>query len=187
MYDTIFYINHINIIGGIETFFYQLAKQFEDRDITIVCKTGDDKQIERLKKYVRVIKFNGNKIKCKKAFFNYNIDIIDYVEAEEYIQILHSDYKSMGIKLNQHPKINRYLAVSNQVAKGIKEVYDIDCKVIYNPYQKEEPKRVLNLISTTRLSEEKGKNRMIKLGEELNKAGIPYLWTIFTNNRSEER
>lgn len=182
MYDTIFYISHINTIGGIETFFYQLAKQFEDRNITIVCKTGDDKQIERLKKYVRVVKHEGNKIKCQKAFFNYNIDIIDYVEAKEYIQILHSDYKSMGIKLNKHPKINRYLAVSNQVAKGIKEVYGIECEVIYNPYQKEEPKRVLNLISATRLTTEKGKSRMIKLGEELNKAGIPYLWLIFTND-----
>lgn len=46
----------------------------------------------------------------------------------------------------------------------------------------EKPKKVLNLISATRLTEEKGRDRMIKLGNILNNAEIPYLWTIFTND-----
>ena len=46
----------------------------------------------------------------------------------------------------------------------------------------DKPKRVLNLISATRLTKEKGKNRMIKLMEKLDAADIPYIWTIFTDD-----
>ena len=44
------------------------------------------------------------------------------------------------------------------------------------------PQKVLHLISATRLTKEKGKDRIIKLAELLDKARIPYLWTIFTND-----
>lgn len=89
----VFYFNHINTIGGVESFFYYIAKKYKARDIEIVYKTTtvDMEQVKRLSQYVRVRKFDGKKIKCDKAFFNYNIDIIDYIEADEYIQIIHCD------------------------------------------------------------------------------------------------
>lgn len=178
----IFYFRKINSIGGIETFFYYLAKKYKDYDITIYYQDGDPKQIKRLKQYVRVKKYNGEKIKCEKAFFNFNLDIIDNVEAKEYIQIAHGDYKAMGIKPNTHKKITKYLGVSKQVCKTYKEVTGYDTELVYNPIEIDEPKKVLNLISATRLTAEKGKNRIIKLSKMLDDAGIPYLWTIFTDN-----
>jgi glycosyltransferase involved in cell wall biosynthesis len=180
--EDIFYFYNINSIGGVETFFYQLAKRFEDRDITVIFNTGDETQVKRLKKYVRVIKYKNEKIKCKKAYFNYNTNIIDNVEANEYIGLIHSDYKKIAYKPNTHPKLTRYIAVSETAKNSFEELTNKKCEVIYNPYQPEKPKQVLNLISATRLTNEKGKDRMIKLGEELNKAGIPYLWTIFTTD-----
>lgn len=178
----IFYFYKINKIGGIETFFYYIAKKYKDYDITIYYQDGDPKQIKRLKQYVRVKKYNGEKIKCEKAFFNFNLDIIDNVEAKEYIQIAHGDYKAMGIKPNTHKKITKYLGVSKQVCKTYKEVTGYDTELVYNPIEIDEPKKVLNLISATRLTAEKGKNRIIKLSKMLDDAGIPYLWTIFTDN-----
>ena len=77
IYTNLFYFLHINQIGGIESFFYNLAKKYRDRDITIVYKTGSLEQIYRLSRYVRVIKYEeGMSFKCKRAFFNFNIDII---------------------------------------------------------------------------------------------------------------
>jgi hypothetical protein len=183
--EDIFYFYDINSIGGVETFFYQLAKQFKDRDITVIYNNGDIAQVKRLKKYVRVVKYTGQKIKCKKAYFNYNTNIIDNVEAEEYIGLIHADYKNIPYKPNTHPKLTRFIAVSETARKSFEELTGKQCEVIYNPYEIEKPKRVLNLISATRLTKEKGKDRIIKLGEELNKAGIPYLWTIFTNDKKE--
>ena len=72
-YSNIFYFYNINSIGGVETFFYYLAKKYCDFDITVFYSTGDINQIKRLRKYVRVKKYKtGEQIKCKKAFFNYN-------------------------------------------------------------------------------------------------------------------
>ena len=48
----IFYFRLLNKIGGIETFFYNLAKKYNDWDITIYYQTGDINQIKRLKKSV---------------------------------------------------------------------------------------------------------------------------------------
>lgn len=178
----IFYFYKINKIGGIETFFYYLAKKYKDFDITIYYQEGDEAQIRRLKKYVRVIKYNGEKIKCKRAFFNFNLDIIDNVEAEEYYQIAHGDYKASGDIPNISKKITKYLGVSKRVCETFSEIIKQDVELVYNPIEIEKPKKVLNLISATRLTREKGKNRMIKLAKMLDDAGIPYLWTIFTDD-----
>lgn len=178
----IFYFRNINKIGGIETFFYNIAKKYQDYDITIYYEFGDTKQIERLKKYVRVKKYNGEKIKCEKAFFNFNLDIIDNVEANEYIQIAHGDYKAMGIKPNTNNKITKCLGVSKQVCDTFKEVTGYDTELVYNPIEVIKPRKVLNLISATRLTAEKGKNRIIKLANIFEENNIPYIWTIFTDD-----
>lgn len=182
MTKNIFYFRRINAIGGIETFFYNLAQKYSNLDIVIYYNSGDEKQLRRLAKFVRVKKYNGEHIKCKKAFFNFNLDIIDNVEAEEYIQIAHGDYKTMGIKPNTHPKITKYLGVSQLVCDTYKEITGFDTELAYNPIIVEKPKKVLDLISATRLTKEKGKNRIIKLAKMLEKNNIPYIWTIFTDD-----
>ena len=56
-YTNIFYFDRINKIGGVETFFYEIAKKYCDNDITIFYSYGDMSQIRRLKKLVRVKKY----------------------------------------------------------------------------------------------------------------------------------
>ena len=178
----IFFFRHINKIGGIETFFYNLAKKYQDWDITIYYMSGDSNQIKRLKKYVRVKKYKGEKIICEKVFFNFNLDIIDKVEAKEYIQIAHGDYKAMNVKPNTHPKIKKYLGVSKQVCATYEEITGFDTELVYNPIEIDKPKKVLHLISATRLTKEKGRNRIVELARILDEAKIPYIWTIFTDD-----
>ena len=178
----VFFFRYINAIGGIESFFYYLAKKYQDWDITIYYIDGDERQIKRLREFVRVKRYRGEHIKCDKIFFNFNLDIINNVEANEYIQIAHGDYKAMGVKPNTHPKITKYYGVSKQVCDTYKEITGYETELCYNPIVIDKPKRVLNLISATRLTREKGKARMIKLASELDKANIPYIWTIFTND-----
>lgn len=179
--NNVFYFTNINAIGGVETFFYNLARNYEDLDITVIYKTGDIKQINRLKKYVRVKQFRNQHIKCKKVFFNYITDIIDNVEAEEYIQIIHTVYTEENKPLIC-PKITRYIGVSQVVCDAFKKVTGKDCELCYNPMFIEKPKRLLKLCSFTRLTLEKGKDRMIEFARLLDEAEIPYLWHIYTDD-----
>lgn len=180
----IFYISNFNVIGGTEQFIYELTRKYKDLDITVLYKTGHWKQIERIAKNVRIIKYKGQKIKCKKFFCNYETDIIDNVEAEEYTQIVHAMFKTNRIHPRVNKKITQYFAVSEIAAQEWEELTGIHAKVVRNPLQvlEEEKKPILFLVSATRLTPEKGKNRMEKLGNMLNKKGIEYLWLIFTND-----
>lgn len=179
--------------GGCESFLYYISRFLQDKDITIIYKIAYPNQINKLKKYARVIKWTDEMqekgIKCKKIYYNYYTDIADFVEAEEHIQVLHTDYKeqinNIGYGFVRNPKIDRYIAPTKVVAEHFTEKYGLPCEVISNPIVIDKPKKVLNLISATRLSKEKGRDRMIRLGELLDQANIPYIWTIFTNDRRE--
>lgn len=178
----VFYFENINSIGGVETFFYYLIKKYENKDITILYQSGDINQLKRIRKYARCIKYTGKKIKCEKAFFNYSTSIIDNIEADEYIQIVHADYKGEGDRPKINPKITRYLGVSQHVCNTFEELTGIKCELAYNPIAIDPPKKMLKLISATRLTNEKGKDRMELLGEILNRYEIPYIWLVFTND-----
>lgn len=184
-YTNIFYFDRLNKIGGVETFFYEIAKKFCDNDITVFYSYGDLKQIQRLKKLIRVVKYTGQKIKCKKAFFNYNLRPIENIQAERYYEIIHANYKDLGINPNVHPKIDEYIGVSQSVCDAFTELTGLPCTLCYNPITIEKPKKVLYLISATRLTREKGKDRILKLAKALDDAEIPYIWTIFTNDTKE--
>lgn len=180
-YNNVFYFSNLNAIGGVETFFYYIAKKYCDYDITVFYKTGDIKQVKRLQKFCFCKQYKDEKIKCKKAYFNYSKDIIDNIDAEEYIEIIHRDPIAVG-KWNIHPKITKFIGVSKLVCDHFKELTGKDCELIYNPVCYDEPRKILNLISATRLTKEKGKDRIIKLAKLFDAARIPYLWKIFTND-----
>ena len=185
-YTNVFYVPHFNIIGGIETYCYELAKKYHNKDITFVYsdETSDRKQLNRIRKYCRIIKQpygSKQKIQCKRLFIMYRCKI-ELFEADEVIQIIHADYEAQKLKPNLDKRIKEHYAVSKAVAEAYKRISGINVKVAYNPLTIEKPKKILKLISATRLTKEKGKERMIKLANELDKAGIPYEWRIFTND-----
>lgn len=181
-YTNIFYFDRLNKIGGVETFFYEIAKKYCDNDITVFYSYGDINQIRRLKKLIRVKKYTGQTIKCKNAFFNYNLRPIDNIQAEKYYEIIHANYKNLGVYPHVHPKIDEYIGVSQNVCDAFTELTGLPCTLCYNPITIEKPNKVLYLISATRLTREKGKDRILKLAQALDKANIPYIWTIFTND-----
>ena len=177
----IFYFKSISEIGDIETFLYYLSKLYKNYDVTIIYDYANREQLARLKKNVKCIKFSGQEIECEKAFFNYNLDIINKVKAKEYYQIIHGDYKATRIQCNTNAKITKYLAVSKIAGESFYQETGIKPEVIYNPLNIDKPKKILKLISATRLTNEKGYNRMFKLAKELSDKKIPFEWHVFTN------
>ena len=185
MAKNIFYFRSINVIGGVESFFYYLAKKYSDtNDIAVYYSVGDNEQIRRLRRFVPVYHWHGGqRISCEKAFFNYEAqDIIDHVDAEEYIQIIHADYKAMKIRPKMYPQITRFVAVSEQARRSFEELTGLKCEVAYLPIDTNGVQKSLHLVSATRLTAEKGRDRMIRLGRALDAAGIPYTWDIYTGD-----
>lgn len=186
MIKNMFYFYNINKIGGVENFFYELAKKYNKFDIVVYYTSGDPDQIKRLRKYITVKKYNeGDIIECEKAFFNYKANIIENVIAQEYYMIIHADYKQQRVVPNTHPKITKYIGVSQAVCDSFTELTGLPCELCYNPITLDPPKRTLHLVSATRLTKEKGKWRMKKLAKTLNDANIPFVWDIYTNDVNE--
>ena len=185
-HKNILYINEITEIGGVETFVYEMVKKYNKLDIGVVYKNADENQLNRLKKYCRTYKHTDEKIECEVAIINYDTSIIDYIcENAKIYEVIHGDYenKAYTIKPPIHDRIYKYIAITKHIYDSFKKITGKENVILsYNPLTIEETENKLILISATRLSPIKGKTRMIKLANELDKQGIDYIWYVFTND-----
>lgn len=158
--------------------------------MVVYYEEADPEQIKRLAKNVECHRHRGEKIKCKRLFGNYGLDnFLPYVEAEEKYFIIHCDYKrNKFAKPLIYPGF-KYIAVSKLAGESFKEMTGIDYELIYNPVEIDNPhvkkKKGLHIISATRLSGEKGGWRIDKLSEILDKKGIKYDLTIYSNKKPQ--
>ena len=182
----VIYIPHINAIGGVETYCYQMGKKYgKDYDITLFYKSGDSTMLKKIAENVRTIRWHdGDKVICDVFIFGYAHEILNNIEAKLYVQTFHADYINRHLNPCHDKRITHRFAVAENTAKGIRDHFDWakDIQTMYNPYVPEKPRKVLNLISATRLTPEKGYKRMIQLADALDKAGIPFHWDIYTDD-----
>lgn len=185
-HDNIFYIRDLSEIGGVETFIWEMVKKYQSYDIAVVYKTAHRKQLERLDKYCMCYKHTNQKIKCKTAIINWDTSIIEYIEdGADIYQTIHGDYSNPVYTWRPltHPRIKKYICITKHVLKTFSELMKVDNVMLgYNPLSIDQQDKLLILVSATRLSPIKGKNRMIKLADALTAAGINYIWYIFTND-----
>ena len=184
----IIYFKSINSIGGVESFLYSLSQKY---DFEFYYKEGDSEQIKRLAKNIKVRKYKGQKLKCDKFIVNYNPDIIDNVEAKEYIMMVHCDYSGVHFAPITHPKFTKYIGVSQYVCDVFTRLTGIPCELSYNPmYLKKsniKKKKGLHIIYAGRLTSEKQGWLIDKFIEKMDKSGIEYDLTIYTNRKPRFR
>lgn len=171
-------------IGGTSTFVLEMVKKYKDRDIAVVFKTAEFQFLSKVVPYCKTYKLNeDDKIKCKVCIINYDSSVCNQIIEGKVYMVFHGDYshKAYTSYPKFHKRIDGYIAVTDYIKKTVKEKFGIDAIRSYNPLTvtKEKP---LVLLSATRLSEIKGKDRMIKLGEALNKAKINYVWHVYTDD-----
>lgn len=185
-HSNIIYVSDISQLGGVETWVYELAKKYHDLDIAVVVRTADQKQMERLSKYVPIYKHNKEQIECDVAVINYDVSIIPYINAKVGIyQTIHGDYENPAYSWESptHPKIKEYLCITKYLVDSVKRITgNTNLRLCYNPLTIEDGKKPLVLLSATRLSAIKGKDRMQKLATALDKACVEYVWIVFTND-----
>ena len=187
----ILYHNNLLKFGGVDTFVYNFVKKMNKYfDILFLYTTADKNNLERIKKYVKTEQYSKDKkyicdiCICASAWGQYPDSVI--AKTGRYIQMVHADYeraKEVGFYYSKWQKTTEHIGVSDYVCKIFKELYPNE-KItrIYNILDEvKETKPILKLISATRVSKEKGYERMLKLAQELKKANIRFRWTIFTD------
>ena len=198
VYKNIFYFKKICRIGGTEQFLYEIAKKYNDYDITVFYDEADIFQLNRLRKYIRCKKrIPKEKVICERAFFNFNIEMLDDVESTEnyYCFISHANYEELGYKPPiEHPKLTHFIGVSEFASQKLDEYGEklgrkIKTQCCYDPLTLEPVKKVPILVSACRLDDAvKGGQRTLKLIEALDRYCYEndrqYLWLIFTNKTS---
>jgi len=186
-YQNIFYFYYLNKCGGVESMLYYLSKKYRNR-ITILYTIGDSAQITRLSQFAEVVQLKNQIVECHNFFTCYSVpDIEKQIYADNYYLIIHADYKDLKIKPLNNKFITKYIGVSQQVANSYSSSISESVDYCYNPIVKDNPKKILHLISATRLTKEKGYSRMIKLASKLDEENIPFIWNIFTDKKPETK
>lgn len=176
-------------IGGIETFIYSFCLNMKQYyDIIVLYNEMDIEQIRRLQPHVKVLKNNlKTKIICDNLLVNRITDSVpNNIIYNKKIQMIHCCKLVDNWKVNQNNDV--IIPVSSTVKESFKEdIGEHKNEVINNLMYPIEKKRILRLITGTRLTFEKGKDRIITLAKELNKKQIPFIWTIFTDTPLKEK
>ena len=197
-HKNIIYCRDISELGGVETYVYQLAKKYKDLDIAVVYKSIHPNQLKRLSKICYTYKHTNQKIICDVAVINYDSSIIDYITPEIWrenlkendyrgiYQGVHADYSNpVYTVIPQDKRIKCYLCITKYILKTYPKIIGADNAILcYNPLTVEDERKPLVLVSATRLSSVKGKDRMIALAKELDRREINYIWYVFTEDRN---
>lgn len=178
--------------GGVDTFDYNFCKKLQNQyEILFLYKEGNQDTINRLKKLnISVEKYK----ECKKyicdicllasAWGGYPETVL--ARTGRYIQMIHADYiraKETGFVYEKWHKTTEYVAVGKHVTSVFKKLYPKEkVTTIHNILDdRQETHHILKLISATRVSKEKGYDRMLKLAQALKEHNIKFRWIIFTD------
>lgn len=185
----VLYFPNFNVIGGIETFCYEFGLMYgKEYDITVIFQSGDAGMMKKIAETCRVIRYReGDEIECDTFIFGYGHEIIEHVKAKRIIQTFHADYINRHLNPCMDKRITDRFGVADNTTNGIREHYEWakDIVTMYNPYTPKKPRKVLKLVSATRLTPEKGFDRMVALAARFDEAGIPFHWLVFTDKPRE--
>lgn len=178
------------VAGGMETWVYNIAKRWgSTHDITVVYANAHPKQIDRLRTLVKCVEYVGQDLEFDTAIWCYDFLGIETTKAKHKVHVVHADYGHKYVfdkGASKIPLMDKVYAVSKAAAKSASKLFNVDVEVLYNPMEVAVEKKQLRIISATRLTHEKGLERMVKLDKALQKAGVDYVWDIYTPSYKEK-
>lgn len=181
--QVILYCEFANRVGGITTFLYSFCKEMAaSYDILVLYERIDSEQVERLARFVRVMK-NTEKLSfiCDTLILNRLTDQIKNVYYKKSVQVCHC-CKQHNLQIPKDRDILVNVSEASKASWGIDAVSGV---VIHNMVLRE-AKKALMLVSATRVGvRDKGRNdsRMIKLARMLEESNIPYIWLNFSDSK----
>ena len=181
-HQVMLYIQQLNIIGGIETFIYYFARLMKHKDVALVIGNLDESLKRKYERYIRVYDYTTrDKYSCDTLIM---LRILDRIPANiEYVQSVQMCH---ACRTNPAWHIRQTSDFIVNVSEASKKSFGAEAEngiVIHNPIITDNP-RALMLVSATRIpAPDKGQNeeRMRRLADMLNEAGIPFLWFNFSD------
>ena len=189
-----FYYHHINGIGGVEIAILNLIKKLsKEYDITVAysLSNSDFDMLLRMSEYATIINLNHNELEVDTVIYCSLYCIKDKIKAKRELRWLHGCLTDMKAKLPKE-NIDEYISVG----KICKEQLDIQLEtkeshLIYNELNSDiislskekiaKKGKELRLLTVSRISPEKGFERMLEISNRLKQKGINYVWDIVGN------
>lgn len=175
----IIYSKIIRNVSGVQTFELAFLQEFyKDFDITVVYEAGDKEKIEQFSKYAQMSENHGQTFEADICIFSSIYSDNPKILAEKYYQVCHMDFYAWRVKYTPKPNFI-HIAVSNTVKESLKAHYNIESIVIPNLLPKQEIKRVLRLMTASRIDQGKGFDRMVTLAQKLKDDNRDFIWEIY--------
>lgn len=196
----VFHRNFLRV-GGIETSIFNLAKYAKNSNVTFIFEKIDLFQACRIAQYCDVIIIDSSEFWPEKQTVDVLIiegyqdakAILPYVKAKKIYQMAHADwrgYKKLPEFKNFEWKIpeevDKVVAISKNVQDGLQNAFlkPIESVVVSNPPA--EVSDPLVLLTLSRLTAEKGGERIAKIVEQMDKENRDYIWLIASTGMSQE-
>lgn len=184
-----FFSSYVYKIGGIETWIYYMIQGLSPYyEITFLFENAYPDQLKRIKDYadIQEIDYNIN-YECDVLIMASNwCEVPKNITYKKCIQTIHSDYKYSKEVLNYTFKIPKeadlFVSVSETVKKSLEDIYGVKSTIVPNILgSRLKTNKVLHLVSFTRLTQEKGYDRMCVLANFLKEKKIKFDWKIFSD------
>jgi glycosyltransferase involved in cell wall biosynthesis len=190
--QVVVYRSFLSKIGGIESAVYNFCLSLKDKyDIVFIYDNiGEEnmQQLYRLKKLVKCVVYNGQKIKCDRfIYYGVNPKTIDKTieTPNKKIQQICNDMLAYPTTFIPDTKDTEFYADSESSAKSFEKKFNVKCGVLHNLFNIQ-PNKCLMLCTASRLSWEKGYERMKDMAKRMKEKKIPFIWTVFTNDLPNE-
>lgn len=183
MKKIIIYADHILFINGLYTWMINFCREFHDiYDITILSRKYSTRVRNDLNKYVYTdIWREDAEYNCYGVIYQFDFSVNPTnIISEKNFTILHCDYSKVQGKVTINPN-TKYIAVSELAATKFTEKYGIPCDNIESILPQTVTKKILHLVSCTRMTQAKGAERIYQLAHLLDLKGIKYQWLNFSD------
>lgn len=178
----IIWVDHMTFKEGIFTWVKNTCELLRDTyDITLLSNMFRPDIKQELFSLVNIDEYDKDEI--------YNTDLLlisfDYFElptniiAKKTYTVVHCDYRAIEVE-PKNKLSGEFIAVSEEAAEGFTLRYGLPCKTIESFVYPYKPRRVLELISCSRIYSVKGIKRMYEFTDMLKEYDIEYRWINFT-------
>jgi len=191
------YISAYNLIGGVERFVENFCKRMNKYyKVTLLFDWVEDyKLLIDVSDFADVQKIDKDTVYNFDYFINstaWGYSPFANIEAMKVVQIVHADYRHVienwNFKYAKDKKTTHHVCVGKIVKEAFEEATPYKCDaIIYNlldnniKLSKKPKNKILNLITCSRLSFEKGFVRMLKFAQLLEQNNIDYVWNVYGN------
>ena len=191
------YISNYNFIGGVERFVENFCKRMNKHyDLTLLFDNCQHNELLlEMSNYCNIEKFDKTKSYTSDYFIcstAWGQSPYENINAKKVVQIIHADYRHVIANWNfsyiKHRNTTHHVCVGELVAKSFEIATPYKCDaIIYNlldntqKLPKKSKNKLLSLITVSRLSGEKGFDRMLKFAEMLEVNKIDYIWDVYGN------